>query len=193
MLNKSSWWLVACSVFEAAFAAAAFVQTREISTLRSFTHTREALLQMGLLALGAGLCAIAGSLNRYRNTSSWLLTANGAGCSVLGFIFAFWTGRLAFRTVALLLAVMGITLGLHELWGAIRERMLRIAVAALSLTFGLAFLGLAIHWIELDPRSPAASLYWLGAYFSFAAVNTALLAWENGASSFGPRRELKFS
>ena len=117
---------------------------------------------LGMFALAAGLCALAAGI-----CGSRLLALNGLASSALGLILAFWTGPLGFGTVALLMAVIAVSMGIYE-WTSGRI-VWRIAGAA-SLGFGLAFFAFAFGWIKLNPKSPAESLFWLGSYFGLNAI-----------------------
>lgn len=174
-----TWWLLAvCGVFDALYSAMNFfVQRPDGSlTLRTFVDNRGTLVNMGMLALGAGACMIAAGIWTARSPGSWLLVLNGLACSALGSILAFWTGPLAFRTVALLIVLMAMSIGIYELATA---RMLRHHLAdewllgvggAASVGFALAFLAFVFRWIKLEPASPAQTLHWMGSYFGFSAV-----------------------
>ena len=99
---------------------------------------------------------------------------NGLALSALGLICLFWTGRLAFRTVALLFVVMALSIGILELATALtlrrhvaNEWFLGLAGAA-SVGFALAFLALAFRWIK--PEQPTSLFLWMSSYFGFSAV-----------------------
>ena len=144
--------------------------------LRTFVHSRSTLAQMGVLALAAGACTIAAGIWSSRKGKSWLLVLNGLACSALGLIFTFWTGPLAFRTVALLIVVMALSIGIYELAAArelrrhLADEWLLGAAGVASVGFALAFFAFVFRWIKLEPGSPAQTLHWLGSYFGFSAV-----------------------
>lgn len=163
------WWLLAlCGVFDAMFSVMSFVMQRPDGSLalRTGVH-RGSIVDMGMLALAAGVCTIAGSMWGSRRGQSWSLALNGFASSALGLIFAFWIGPLGFATVALLMAAMAVSMGIYE-WTNV-QTFWRV-VGAASLGFGLAFFALAFGWIKLNPRSPAESLFWLGSYFGLNAI-----------------------
>ena len=171
-----NWWLLALSgVLEAIYSASNFFN------LRGFVH-RGTIAQMGMLAMAAGACTIAAGLWNSRKGKPWLLLLNGLACSALGLTLTFWTGRLAFRTIALLIIVMAVSIGIYELSTAptlrshLAGKWLLAAAGIASLGFALAFLAFVFHWIELDPRSPTESLLWLGSYFGFSAISKLGLA-----------------
>jgi hypothetical protein len=106
-----------------------------------------------------------------------MLVLNGLACSALGLILAFRAGgQISFRTIALLVVVMAMSIAIYELAAARRvgsrlaAEWLLGAAGAVSLGFASAFLAFALHWIKLDPGSPAQTLHWLGSYFGFAAI-----------------------
>jgi uncharacterized membrane protein HdeD (DUF308 family) len=103
-----NWWLLAlCGVLDAIYSVMNFFMQRPDGslTLRTFVNNRGTLVYMGMLALAAGACIIAAGIWSSRKGKSWLLVLNGLACSTLGLIFTFWTGPLAFRTVALRAAI----------------------------------------------------------------------------------------
>jgi uncharacterized membrane protein HdeD (DUF308 family) len=144
---------------------------------------------MGVLALAAGACTIAAGVWSFRSGTAPLLVLNGLASSMLGLILAFWTGPLAFRTVALLVIAMAISSGIYELITArtlrrhSADEWLLYAAGAISGGFAFAFLAFVFGWIKLDPASPAQTLHWLGSYFGFAAV--CMLGFARRLHSFG--------
>ncbi len=174
-----NWWLLAlCGVLDAIISFMYLLTQRPDGspTLRTFVDNRGTVVHMGMLALVAGACTIAAGIWSSRKGKSWLLVLNGFACSVLGLIFTFWTGPLAFRTVALLIVVMAISIGIYELATArtlrrhLADEWLLGAAGLASVGFGLAFLAFVFRWIKLEPGSPAQTLHWLGSYFGFSAI-----------------------
>jgi hypothetical protein len=131
---------------------------------------------MGTLALAAGVCTIAAGMWSSGKGKSWLLVLNGLACTALGLLLAFWTGPLAFRTIALLIAVMAMSIGIYELATArtlhrhLTAEWLLGAAGVVSVGFALAFLAFVLRWIKLEPASPAQTFDWMGAYFGFGAI-----------------------
>jgi len=166
---KNWWLLLLCGVFQAMYAAMTFLTQRPDGTitLRTSVDSRGTLVRMGLLVLAAGVCIIvAGVWSRKGN--SWLLVLNGLAGGVLGALFAFWTGPLAFRAIALLIAGMALSISLFG-WTAgraLREYLMGVG----GLGFAVAFLAFVFGWIQLNPQSPAQSLFWVGSYFGFSAL-----------------------
>jgi uncharacterized membrane protein HdeD (DUF308 family) len=174
-----TWWLLAlCGVLDAMYSALNFLTQRPDGSLalRTFVHSRTPVVHMGVLALAAGACTIAAGLWSFRSGKATLLVLNGAASSTLGLILAFWTGPLAFRTVALLVIAMTISIGIYELITArslrrhSADKWLLHAAGAISGGFAFAFLAFVFGWMKLDPASPAQTLHWLGSYFGFAAA-----------------------
>jgi uncharacterized membrane protein HdeD (DUF308 family) len=172
-----SWWLLAlCGVLYATLSVVIlFVLSPDGSPiLRALVYGRSAAEQFGLLALAAGLCTIAAGIWNLTRSNSWLLVLNGLACSALGLMVR--SNRpVAFRTVALFIVVMAVSIGIYELAaaGALRrhmEKWLLDAAGIVSLGFALAFLAFALRWLKLDPSPSAQTFNWLGAYFSFSAI-----------------------
>jgi uncharacterized membrane protein HdeD (DUF308 family) len=180
-LVKSSWLLALCGVLDALFAVMIFLASPDGSpNLRTFMHSRDAITQLGVLALAAGVCTIAASVWSSRKDNSWLLVLNGLACSSLGLLVTLGatgaTRPIAFRTIALVIVVMAVSIGLYELATA---RMLRghpidewllCAAGVVSVGFAVAFLAFVLRWIKLDPSPSAQTFHWLGSYFGFTAI-----------------------
>jgi len=180
-----NWWLLAlCGVFDALYSGMNFFMQGPDGSLalRTFVRHRDTVVDMGMLALAAGACTIAAGIWSSGKGKAWLLVLNGLACSALGLIFTFWTGPLAFRTVALLIAVMAMSIGIYELATArtlrrhLADEWILGAAGVVSVGFAVAFLAFVIHWIKLEPGSPAQTLHWLGSYFGFSAICMAGLA-----------------
>jgi uncharacterized membrane protein HdeD (DUF308 family) len=186
-----NWWPVAlCGVLDAIISAVYLSHAgRGIDAVST-------VVLLGRLTLAAGVCTIAAGLWSGRS-NSWLLVLNGVAGSALGLILAFWKGPLAFRTVALLLIVMALSIGIYQLasarklWRGRVEEWLLGAAGVASVGFALVFLAFAVRWIKLEPGSPAQTLRWLGGYFGFCAICMLGLGPHNqGVSQSGPREAL---
>ena len=172
-----SWWLLAlCGVLYALFAAMIFLMGSPDGSpiLRTFIHSRDASSRLGVLALAAGICTIAASVWSSRKDNSWLLVLNGLACSSLGLLVT--RGATTFRTIALVIVIMAMSIGLYELATAralrghpIDEWLLG-AAGAVSVGFAVAFLAFVLRWIKLDPSPSAQTFHWLGSYFGFTAI-----------------------
>ncbi len=178
-----NWWLLAlCGVLDAIFSVVYLVtQAPDGSlTVRKYA-VHGTIVFLGKLALAAGACTIAAGLWRSTKGKSWLLVVNGFALSALGLIFNNLTHyRISFRTVALLLVVMAMSVGIFEL---VTARTLRRHVAdewflglagAASVGFALAFLALGFRWIQLE--QPESMFLWLSSYFGFSAICMLALA-----------------
>jgi uncharacterized membrane protein HdeD (DUF308 family) len=178
-LIRNSWLLALCGVLYAMFS---FIMVFWLSPdgsqiLRSFVTPRGMAPLLGIVALAAGACTIAAALWSSSKGISWFLALNGLACIVLGLSINLGATRpVAFRTIALLVAIMAASTGLHELATA---RILRghrwsewllAGAGVVSVCFAGVFLGFAMGWIRLDPSPSGQTFYWLGSYFAFTAV-----------------------
>jgi uncharacterized membrane protein HdeD (DUF308 family) len=172
-----SWWLLAlCGVLDAIFAVLIVLMGNPdgYPNLRTLVHSGATFSWFGLLALAAGVCTIAASVWSLRREHSWLLVLNGLACSSLGLLFT--SGATRFRTLALVMVIMAMSIGLYEfasartLRGRPIDEWLLGAAGVVSVGFAIAFLAFVLHWIKLDPSPSAQTFYWLGAYFGFTAI-----------------------
>jgi uncharacterized membrane protein HdeD (DUF308 family) len=171
-----SWWLLAlCGVFNAILSLMMFLAlSPEGSWARTFMNSRNMAARLGMLALAIGACTLAAGIWNLRRSNSWLLMLNGLVCSVLGLLVR--SNRpVAFRTVALFIVVMAVSMGVYEFVAAraLRghmEEWLLDAAGIVSLGFALAFLAFVLRWLKLDPSPSAQTFNWLGSYFGFSAI-----------------------
>ncbi len=177
-LTKNWWLLALCGVIDAMLSAMNFLMQGPDGslTLRTSVRYGGTLVDMGVLALAAGGCTIAAGIWISRAGKSWLLVLNGLALSALGLIFTFWANRpIAFRTIALLIAVMAISIGIYELaaarglWRHVAGQWLLGAAGVASLGFALVFLALAFRRLNVE-RSPLTDFLWFGSYYGFSAV-----------------------
>ncbi|HWZ50430.1 MAG TPA: DUF308 domain-containing protein [Granulicella sp.] len=181
-----SWWLLAlCGILDAIFAVMIFLMASPDGSLilHTFMHSRSTIALLGMLALAAGACTIAASIWSSRKGDSWLLVLNGLACSAFGLLVTLGATRpIAFRTIALLIVVMAVSIGIYELataralWWHLADEWLFGAAGVVSIGFAVAFLAFVLRSIKLDPGSPAQTFYWLGSYFGFSAVCMLALA-----------------
>ena len=174
-----NWWLLAlCGVLDAIYSVTnLFMQNPDGSLTLRIYALQSTVVFLGKLALAAGACTIAAGIWRSTQGKSWLLVLNGLALVALGSIFTFWPGPLAFRTIALLLVIIAMSIGIFE-WVIARalrrqrhvadEWFLGLAGAA-SVGFALAFFAFAFPWIKLEPR-PHADFLWFSSYFGFSAI-----------------------
>jgi len=175
-----SWWLLGlCGVLDALFAVLIVHMGSPDGSpiLRTFIHSRAAILQLGLLALAAGICTIAASVWGLRKDNYWLLVLNGLACISLGILVTLGATRpITFRTIALVIVIMAMSIGLYELAtartlrGHLIDEWLLGAAGVVSVGFALVFLGFGFRWIKLDPSPSAQTFDWLGSYFGFTAI-----------------------
>ena len=178
-----SWWLLAlCGVLDALFAVLIVLMGSPDGSpiLRTFIHSRDASSRLGVLALAAGICTIAASVWSSRKDNSWLLVLNGLACSSLGLLVTLGatgaTRPIAFRTIALVIVIMAMSIGLYELAtartlrGHLIDEWLLGAAGVVSVGFAVAFLAFVLRWIKLDPSPSAQTFDWLGSYFGFTAI-----------------------
>jgi uncharacterized membrane protein HdeD (DUF308 family) len=165
-----NWWLLAlCGVLDAILSVVYFSHAQHGFSLNG------TVVFVGRLTLAAGACTIAAGIWSFREGKSRPLVLNGLACSVLGLTLAFWRGSLAFRTIALLIVGLAISIGIYELSTALAlprhlaDTWLPGAAGLASLGFVLAFLAMGFRWVPLEP-GPAQTVNWLGAYFGFSAI-----------------------
>ena len=133
---------------------------------------------LGRLALAAGACTVAAGVWRSTNGKSWVLALNGLALGALGLIqYGFVRSRISFLTIALLIIVMAMSLGILELVIArtlrrqhhVAEARVPALAGVVSVGFAVAFLSLGFRWVKIAPGSNA-DLLWLGSYFGFSAI-----------------------
>jgi multisubunit Na+/H+ antiporter MnhB subunit len=177
---------VFCSLFYATFSfVILFIWSPDgFRALRSLAHSRSSIQQLVLIALAAGVCTIATGIWNVREANSWLLVLNGLACSALGIMVALGASRpITFRSIALAIVVMAVSLGLYELVAAKTLRGHRVdewlltTAGAVSVGFAGVFLGFVLGWIRLEPSPSAQTFHWLGSYFGFSSICMLGLAW----------------
>jgi len=199
-LSKNWLLLALCGVLDAIISVLYIIMQETDGTL-TFHAWNGTVAFLGRLALAAGACTIAAGIWRSANGKCWPLVLNGLALGALGLIqYAFVRFPISFLTVALLIILMAMSIGILELVIARtlrRERhvadgwFLGLAGVA-SVGFALAFLALGLHWIRIGPGSHL-DLLWLGSYFGFTAicmVGLALRLRSQGLSQSGQREAL---
>ncbi len=176
-LSKNWLLLALCGVFEAIIAAAYLIM-QETNRPLTFYSWNGTITLIGKLTLAAGACAIIAGIARSTNGKSWFLVLNGLALAALGIIqYAFIRYPISLLTVALLIVVMAIGIGIVELQVARTLRRQRhvmdgglFAVAGVaSACFALTFVALGFRWIKIEPGSHI-DLLLFGAYFGFSAI-----------------------
>ncbi len=171
-LSKNWWLLALCGVFDAILSVLYFDHsTQGVASIST-------LVTIGRLSLAAGACTIAAGFWKSGNGRCWPAVLNGLALGALGLVFNGILGfRISLRTIALLIVVTAISMGIVELVtaGTLRrerqvsgEWFLRFAGVA-SFGFALAFFTLGFRWIEIAPGTHQ-DIFWLGSYFAFSAI-----------------------
>jgi len=173
-----NWWLLAlCGVLNAMISVIYLIMQNANGPL-TFQAWNGAVVFLGKLALVAGVCTIAAGLWKSTNGKCWLLVLNGLALGALGLIqYGLTQFRISFLTIALLIILMAMSIGILELVTARTLRRQRHvadgwflgAAGVASAGFALAFFGLVFRWIKLEPGSHS-DLLWLGSYFGFSAI-----------------------
>ena len=173
-----NWWLLASSAVLNAILSVIYLIMQDTDGPLTFHSWSGTVAFLGKLALAAAACTIAAGVLRSANGKCWLLVLNGLALGALGLIqYAFVRYRISFLTVALLVVLMALSVGILELVIArtlLRQRHIvggwSLALAGVaSVAFALAFLALGFRWIKLEPGSHS-DLLWLGSYFGFTAT-----------------------
>jgi uncharacterized membrane protein HdeD (DUF308 family) len=179
-LSKNWLLLALCGVFEAIIAVVYLIMLETVT----FHSNIGTITLLGKLTLAAGACAIAAGIARSAKGKCWFLVLNGLALAALGIIqYAFIRYPISLLTVALLIVLMAIAIGILELQIARTLRHQRhvmdgclFAVAGVaSACFALAFLALGFHWIKIEPGSHI-DLLLFGAYFGFSAISMLAMA-----------------
>jgi hypothetical protein len=179
-----NWWLLAlCGSLQLAISAIYAIMERTDGPVLSQSWIGTVELA-GKLAMAAGLCTIAAALWRSRNGRSWGLALNGVALAALGFIqYGLTRFRISITTVAALIIVMAVSMGLVELGIARDFRRHRhvgdgwfFSLAGIvSVSLVLPWVALGLRWVALQPGSHL-DLLWLASYFGVAAVSMMTLA-----------------
>jgi uncharacterized membrane protein HdeD (DUF308 family) len=173
-----NWWLLAlCGVLDAIISVIYLIMQDTDGPLTFHAWNRTIVL-LGKLAVAAGVCAIAAGIWRSTKSRCWLLVLNGLALGALGIIcYGFVRYSISFRTIALLVILMAVSIGILEFIAArTLPRQRRSAddwfhslAGVASVGFALAFFALGFGWIKIEPGSHI-DLLWLGSYFGFSAI-----------------------
>lgn len=179
MRNLSkAWWLMALCGAGEAMCAAMNLLTLNLGgwpVLRRFALP-DTVPDMSMLALLAGICAIAAGLWNLGRDRAWMLSLHGLALGTFGFIGVspLVKGPLSFRPISLLLVLMAISLGAFA-WATARtlrsgvagKLFLKVSEAA-SIGFSLSFVAVGFGWLRLGP--PPSYWIWMSSYFGFCAI-----------------------
>jgi len=179
-----NWWLLAlCGSLQLVISTIYAVMERTGGPVLSHSWIGTVEL-VGKLAIAAGLCTIAAALWRSRNGRSWGLALNGVALAALGFIqYRLTRFQISIATVAALIVVMAVSMGLVELKIARDFRRRRNVgdgwffglAGIVSVSLVLPWVALGLRWVTLQPGSHL-DLRWLASYFGVAAVSMMVLA-----------------
>lgn len=182
-LSKNWLLLALCGVLEATIAVTYFIM-QDASGPLTFHEWKGTITFLGMLAMAAGACTIAAGIWRSAQGKCWLLVLNGLALGALGVIqFGFVRFRISFLTIALLIILMAMSIGILQLeiaqsfrrQGQVLDGWFFGLAGAASVAFAMAFFALGFRWIRIAPGSHA-DLFWLGSYFGFSAICMVALA-----------------
>lgn len=182
---KTNWLLLAtCGLLNAALCAAfSIMQAVDGSLGWRHAAVRGTAEILGQLAMATGVCTQAASIWRSGRRIDWPLMVNGLALGLLGALFLGMAGpAMSFRTIAGLVAVMALSLGVWVLITARASSLNRLgrwvfgAACAGALAYAAAFL-----WMKPVPGTHSEIL-WIGSYFGFQAACLFGLAWGRRAS-----------
>ena len=167
-----NWWLLAlCGVLDAILSVVYFIDDPGF-------HAWASIAFLGELALAAGACTIAAGIWRSAKGKCWLLVLNGLALGALGLLFTgIFGSRIGLRTIAMLLVVMALSIGVLEFITArilrrqrhvVDEWVLGLAGAS-SVGFASAFLALGFGWIKLGAGSNF-DLLLIASFFGFTSI-----------------------
>jgi hypothetical protein len=177
-LTKNWWLLASCGVLDVIISVIYLIMLNQDGPL-TFHHWRGTVLFLSKLSVAAGVCTVAAGIWRSTKGKCWLLVLNGLALIALGVIYNGVPAgsRISFRSIALLIILMAICMGILEFvtarslrpQGRVADARFLDLAGVVSVSFVLAFFVLGFSWIKLGPRSHA-DLLWLGSYFSFSAI-----------------------
>ena len=186
---SKSWWLLALCGIANAIHAALNISMLEPGGALGFRRFAlpGAVWDMGMLAVAAGVCAMAAGLWSSGRDHSWLLALYGVALGTFGVIglSPLVRGPLSFRPVSLLFVVMAVGVGVFALLTARRCSSARdtsfFAVAgAVSIGFAFSFVVVGFRLVTLGPGS---FWIWMGSYFGFCAMFMLWLAFRLRSSA----------
>ena len=171
--------LVLCGLLDA-IVSIMYLLTRDADgslTFRTGFSLLGTIVFLGMLTLAAGACTIAAGIWSFGKGRSWLLVLNGIACSVLGVTYIYFVRfGVSFRTIAILIVAMAISIGIYAFATArtlrrhLTAEWLLGAAGVASFGFACAFLAFVFRWIKLEPGSAVQTLRWMGSYFAFSAI-----------------------
>jgi hypothetical protein len=198
-LSKAWWLLALCGILDAAHAAMnLFMRNPDGSTILREFAGRNAVWDMGILAVAAGACVIAVGVWNSGREASWLLSLYGFALGGFGLIAVSPIVRapLSFRPVSVLFAMMAVSLGAYALATArglgpgVWKQWVSTMAGAASIGFAFSFLAVGFKLVRLGPT---AFFVWMSSYFGLCAIFMLWLAFRvrgHGSSQFGRTERL---
>ncbi len=193
-LGKAWWLLVLCGAFDAMNAALNLLMLNLDGNviLRRFALPNT-VWDMGLVAVGAGVLAVAAGIWSSGRANSWL-SVHGLALGAYGAIAVspIVKGPLSFRPVSLLFVLMCLSIGAFALLNAqsLRRSTAKWVLAAAgvaSIGFAFSFVAVGFGWVRLG--APYGFWIWMSSYFAFCALFMLWLgvyAHATGVSESGP-------
>jgi hypothetical protein len=183
-----------CSIFDALHASINVLMMKLPLIFRGFGSPSDAVRDMGLLALSAGVCAILAGVWSAGKDHSWLLSLHGLALAAFGAIAVspLVKGPLGFRPVSLLFTVMAASIAAFALKTAraqqqrsSREGWFLIAAGTASIAFAFSFI--VVGFVRIIPRlEPPIFFSWMSSYFALCSLFMLWLAFR--AHSRGVRQ-----
>jgi uncharacterized membrane protein HdeD (DUF308 family) len=182
----AGWWLLALCGIADAMCGAMHLLTRDFEgslILRTWAPTTT-FWDMSMLALLAGVCAIAAGAWNFRRSNAWLLSLHGLALSAFGLIGVspLVKGPLSFRPVSLLFVVMAVSAGAFALRSARApqagpaDRWFLNLSGAASFAFAFSFVAVGFEGIRLRWLGPYFYWIWMSSYFALCSAFMLYLA-----------------
>lgn len=183
MLRKIWWLLALCGAIEAGSAAMNLLMLDPDASLglRRF-GLPNAGWDMSVLALTAGICAIAAGVWDRGRDASWLFFLHGLALGAFGLIglSPLARGPLSFRPISMLFVLMAVSAGAFALRYAQASRSSPIGrwflnvCGTVLVAFAASFAIVGFGWVRLEP--PDAFWIWMSSYFALCALLLLYLA-----------------
>ena len=199
-LSKTWWLLALCGIIDAVSAVMNLLMINTDGWLRlRRLASLDQVWDMSILALLAGVCAIAAGLWNFRRGNSWLLSLHGIALGAFGLIGVspLVRGPLSFRPISLLFVLMAVSVSAFA-WRSARtppsgvpDRWFLTVSGAVSFGFALSFIAVGFGWARLGP--PHSFWIWMSSYFGLCAIfmlYVALRAHSQGVSQSNSRELL---
>ena len=174
---RKNWWLLAlCGVLDAIISVLYFQHVDA-----GFRAWRDVVF-LGRFTLAAGILTIAAGVSRSGKGNCWLLVLHGFALSALGVLFSGLAGnKISFRTVALLVMLMAVSIGILEVAAARALGWILRPAGAISVAFVVPFLAIA-YWIKAQPGAYPDLFGW---GLILVSPRCACLGWRCGCRDTG--------